>query len=107
MPSVAAFDTPTVAKIQTEHPLWTPAAAQHEAVVRATTRVDEDHLDRDLAISLDSTAIRDAGARMTSKKRETWKRNALEPIRQQRKSTAKTNPLRKELAMKERELRNL
>ncbi len=107
MPALAAQDTPVVQKIQNQHPGWTPQQAQHEAVVRAALKVPEESLDRDFVDSVNYTVIRDAGARMTNRKKEALKRNTLKSVRQQRRATPRGSPLWRELAMKEREIRNL
>ncbi|MDP2741776.1 MAG: hypothetical protein Q8O66_03790 [bacterium] len=118
MPILEEHNVPLVNKILSQHPTWTPAQAQHEAVVMATSKVPEENLDRDLADSLNHRHIRDAGVRMTDKKREAWKRNALESIKQERRALAPNRTARlalspsqlatwTELARKERELRRL
>ena len=91
-PALAAHDTNAVAKIQTEHPNWSETAdpslgglskAQHEAVVRSAAKKPEEELNRSLTDSLSPQAIRDSGARMTDRKKESWKRNALQDLDEQ------------------------
>jgi len=111
VPTLAATDWPTVSKIKDEHPLWNNAQAQHEAVVRAVGKVPEDDLNKDLADALSPAEIRDAGARMTNRRKQAFQRSAYEATRQQRRAMPSTTiaerQARAETYRKERELRNL
>ena len=88
MPALEALNKPVVQKIKDSHPRWTTDQAQHEAVVRAVVKMPEESLDRDFVDSVDHTVIRDAGERMTKRKRETLKKNTFESVSQERKALA-------------------
>ncbi|MFA7676379.1 MAG: hypothetical protein WCY28_03160 [Candidatus Shapirobacteria bacterium] len=110
-PVLAATDWPTISKLKEQHPSWTTSEAQHESVVRAVGKIPEDDLNKDLADALSPAQIRDAGLRMTNRRRQTFQRNAYEAMRQQRRSMPFATPAERskkaEILRKERELRNL
>ncbi len=101
IPDLERQNAPVVDKIQSQHPGWSRLQAEHEAVVRAAAKTPEESLDRDFVDSIDYTVLRDAGARMTDKKKEALKRSSLESIKQERIALAPTLAARSALSPQE------
>ena len=74
-PTLEKYNPSTIKKIKDQHPGWSDAQAGHEAVVRAVAKMPEESLDRNVVESISHLAIRDAGDRMSDKKKETFKKN--------------------------------
>lgn len=114
-PILEAHNQQVVEKIKKAHPGWSERKAQYEAVVRAAAKVSEEDLNRDFVDSVGPNVLRDAGSRMTNKKREALARNSIDSLQNEvdalNASVATLSPeeLRKltELSDKLRELRAL
>jgi hypothetical protein len=101
-PTIAGHHNPTVDSIHRDHPGWTRARAQQEAVVRTATSVPEDELDRDFVNSMDSGTLTMVADRMTNKKKEILKRNNLVSVRQERQALARGRAARAALSPQQR-----